>query len=60
MGSPIIALDTALGFKPPLTAKVHFLFVEERDDRADHLRKQVALRARPPNFRQCAPSTIEV
>jgi three-Cys-motif partner protein len=46
-GSPIIALDTALEFKPPLTAKVHFLFVEERDDRADHLRKQVALRTLP-------------
>jgi three-Cys-motif partner protein len=49
-GSPIIALDTALEFKPPLTAKVHFLFVEERDDRADHLRKQVALRTLPANF----------
>jgi len=51
VGSPIIALDAALGFKPPLTAKVHFLFVEARDDRADHLRKQVALRTLPPNFR---------
>jgi three-Cys-motif partner protein len=49
-GSPIIALDTALELKPPLTAKVHFLFVEERDDRADHLRKQVALRTLPANF----------
>jgi three-Cys-motif partner protein len=50
-GSPIIALDTALGFTPPLTAKVHFLFVEKDDDRAAHLRKQVALRALPANFR---------
>ncbi|MEJ0049736.1 MAG: three-Cys-motif partner protein TcmP [Methylovirgula sp.] len=49
-GSPIIALDTALGFQPPLTTKVHFLFVEERNDRADHLRKQVALRTLPSNF----------
>ena len=49
-GSPIIALDTALGFKPPLTAKVHFLFVEGRVDRADHLRQQVALRTLPSNF----------
>jgi three-Cys-motif partner protein len=49
-GSPIIALDTALGFKTPLTAKVHFLFVEERNDRAAHLRLQVALRTLPPNF----------
>jgi three-Cys-motif partner protein len=50
-GSPIIALDTALGFKPALRAKVHFLFVEKDDDRAAHLREQVALRAVPANFR---------
>jgi three-Cys-motif partner protein len=49
-GSPIIALDTALGFKPPLTARIHFLFVEERMDRAEHLRQQVALRTLPANF----------
>ncbi len=49
-GSPIIALDTALGYKPPLAAKVHFLFIEEKSDRADHLRKQVALRMLPTNF----------
>ena len=46
-GSPIIALDTALEYKSPLTAKVHFLFVEKDDARADHLRKQVALRVLP-------------
>lgn len=49
-GSPIIALDTALEFKPPLAAKIHFLFVEERIDRADHLRKQVAKRTLPAHF----------
>lgn len=49
-GSPIIALDTALEFQPPLTAKVRFLFVEERTDRADHLRQQVAKRNLPANF----------
>jgi three-Cys-motif partner protein len=49
-GSPIIALDTALSYTSPLTAKVHFLFVEEKHDRADHLRKLVALRALPANF----------
>jgi three-Cys-motif partner protein len=49
-GSPIIALDTALAFRPPLTAKVRFLFVEEREDRAAHLREQVAQRALPSNF----------
>ena len=57
-GSPIIALDTALGFQPPLTAAVHFLFVEERSDRADHLRQQVALRALPSNFSAVVEGSI--
>jgi hypothetical protein len=29
-GSPIIALKAALGHKPPLQAKIHFLFVKTR------------------------------
>src|SRR5262249_10272033 len=49
-GSPIIALDTALAYKPPLTAKIRFLFVEERQDRADHLRYLVAQRQLRSNF----------
>lgn len=49
-GSPIIALDTALGYNPPLTARVHFLFVEKEEDRADHLRRQVERRTIPSNF----------
>jgi three-Cys-motif partner protein len=49
-GSPIIALDTALEYEPPLAAEVHFLFVEEKSARADHLRLQVALRTLPANF----------
>jgi three-Cys-motif partner protein len=49
-GSPIIALDTALGYRSPLKAKLHFLFVEKDVARASHLRKQVALRTLPANF----------
>lgn len=49
-GSPIIALDTALGYRPPLQAKVHFLFIEKDVDRAAHLKQQVALRNIPANF----------
>lgn len=48
-GSPMIALDTALAFRPPLKAKLHFLFVEERTDRAEHLRQLVAARDLPGN-----------
>jgi three-Cys-motif partner protein len=50
VGSPIIALDTALQYQPPLRAQIHFLFVEKKKDRADHLRKQIALRRLPANF----------
>ena len=49
-GSPIIALDTALAYRPPLQAKVHFLFVEKDAERADHLRQQIAQRTVPSNF----------
>jgi three-Cys-motif partner protein len=50
VGSPIIALDTALAYKPPLTAKVHFLFVDKDEDRATHLRKLIEQRTLPNNF----------
>jgi three-Cys-motif partner protein len=49
-GSPIIALDTALAYKPPLQAKVHFLFVEKDSDRAGHLKQQIARRKIPDHF----------
>src|SRR5262245_5580129 len=49
-GSPIIALDTALGYKPSLIAKLRFLFVEKDSDRADHLRRLIAARTLPGNF----------
>jgi three-Cys-motif partner protein len=51
IGSPIIALDTAFEYRSPLTARIHFLFVEKDTDRAAHLRKQVEQRTLPPNFR---------
>jgi three-Cys-motif partner protein len=50
LGSPIIALDTALGYRPALTAKVNFLFVEKDVKRADHLRTLLAQRTLPSNF----------
>jgi three-Cys-motif partner protein len=49
-GSPIIALKTALGYKPPLAAKVHFLFVEKDQARADHLGEIVGRMQLPSNM----------
>lgn len=50
IGSPIIALDTALAYRPPLQAKVNFLFVEKDATRAAHLQAQISLRTIPANF----------
>ncbi|MBI3435948.1 MAG: three-Cys-motif partner protein TcmP [Proteobacteria bacterium] len=51
IGSPIIALDIALGYRPPLETVIHFLFVEKEAERAAHLRELVARRTLPSNFR---------
>jgi three-Cys-motif partner protein len=49
-GSPILALDTALGYQPPLAARVHFLFVEQDRGRADNLESLIRARTLPANF----------
>src|SRR5690242_16580737 len=49
-GSPIIALKTALGYNPPLTAKMHFLFVEKDKSRAAHLNSIIQQMSLPKNF----------
>ena len=51
VGSPIIALETAIGYKPPLTAKINFLFVEKDPARATHLRSRVSQIVLPAQFK---------
>lgn len=41
-GSPILALKAALERQQAISANVVYLFIEERQDRADHLRSEVA------------------
>jgi three-Cys-motif partner protein len=41
-GSPIVALKATLERQQPISASVAYLFVEGRQDRADHLRSEVA------------------
>jgi hypothetical protein len=48
-GSPIIALKAALRHRAHITGKVLFLFVEEQQDRADHLQRLVDVLPLPPN-----------
>lgn len=50
MGSPIIALQTALSYRPPLTAKLHFLFVEKDPARSEHLKELTDKMSLPGNF----------
>lgn len=49
-GSPIIALDAALNHRSHLSARIHFLFVEEKESRANHLRQLISARKLPDNF----------
>lgn len=49
-GSPIIALNTAIGYGPPLKATIRFLFVEKDKARADHLESVVDGLDLPTNF----------
>jgi three-Cys-motif partner protein len=49
-GSPLIALDVAKAFAERLPAKVVFLFTDEREDRVQHLRRELAALDIPPTF----------
>jgi three-Cys-motif partner protein len=49
-GSPIIALKAALDHRARITAKVIFVFVEEKPDRAEFLRQLVESMSLPNNF----------
>jgi three-Cys-motif partner protein len=48
-GSPIIALKAALRHRAHIPGKVLFLFVEEQQERADHLQRLVDVLQLPPN-----------
>jgi three-Cys-motif partner protein len=50
-GSPIIALDAALGQVQRIRGEMYFLFIEADQDRCDSLRAQVARRALPAKLR---------
>ena len=49
-GSPIIALDVAAHHRKQMGGEVVFWFVDEREDRIDHLKQLVYRRAMPKNF----------
>jgi three-Cys-motif partner protein len=49
-GSPLIALSAARNHRADFDAELCFFFVEEREDRADHLRKELARISRPDHF----------
>ena len=49
-GSPLIALSVARDHRAHLDAEIRFSFVEERQDRADHLRLELGRTANPAHF----------
>lgn len=50
-GSPIVALECAKTHRAPLTAELVFLFIEERQDRADHLFSEIKKLQCPDRFK---------
>jgi three-Cys-motif partner protein len=49
-GSPIIALEVAKTHKVKLSKELTFLFIEDRKDRADNLKKEIEALKCPANF----------
>ncbi len=58
-GSPIIALDAAQGFSPPLSAKIRFLFIEKDPERAEYL-KNLIICIRGHRFHLCVQVTQQI
>ena len=65
-GSPIIALECAKNHRAPLNGELVFLFIEERQDRADHLSNQIEQLHCPDRFKievkcgEFAPQLTEI
>ena len=49
-GSPIIALDEAVGHRATINSEVVFLFIEDEPERAEHLQSLLEERDLPNNF----------
>jgi three-Cys-motif partner protein len=50
-GSPLVALDVAIHHRRALEGEIAFWFMDERQDRIDHLRQELAKMAIPEHFR---------
>ncbi|HCA81975.1 MAG TPA: hypothetical protein DEP53_19775 [Bacteroidetes bacterium] len=50
-GSPIIAIDTALTHRSKMVGEVVFVFIDERKDRIENLRSELARRKIPADFK---------
>lgn len=50
-GSPVIALDAALGQARHISGEMYFIFIEENQARCDNLRVQIAQRELPAKLR---------
>lgn len=50
-GSPIIALDEAIGHKAPISSEVIFMFVEDSQERSEYLQALLSDKEIPSNFK---------
>lgn len=57
-GSPLVALDVAINHRRTLDGEIAFWFMDERQDRIDHLKQELASLQIPSHFRiaiECNP-----
>lgn len=50
-GSPLVALECAISHSAPLKGELVFLFIEKREDRAEHLSTEITRVRRPDRFK---------
>lgn len=55
-GSPIIALDVAVSHRKALEGEIVFWFIDDREDRIDHLKSELTQIPIPPHFKVHAES----
>lgn len=53
-GSPVIALEVALSHRKSASGEIAFWFIEERDDRLEHLKQELAAFTLPGHFKVTA------
>ena len=58
LGSPLVALNVALMHRKTLRGELNFLFIDERPDRVEHLKQELATFSLPSHFSVVAETGV--